>query len=129
MTYSDCSRHRHFLVPEVFLIFNVVVCGLAIVRRSSPKQTMGFGSAAVAANICCEVFVALLLVVLVVQCWGYGLPFDFHFILRNSSTIGGLMLVILNGITRRTTDMATYRRRLYAMCHIMPAPLTMSLQR
>jgi uncharacterized membrane protein YphA (DoxX/SURF4 family) len=83
------QKHRHFPwgLSHSFLLINVI--------------TMLVGSGAIITKRYTEYAVAGLLVVVIIQGFGYGLIFDLNFFLRNLSVIGGLVMVFSETMVTR----------------------------
>ena len=79
-------------LTHIFLIVNMVAmvaCSVLVIARKHSDYAVGG-----------------LMAVVVTQALGYGLIFDFNFLLRNVSVIGGLLMVLSDSWVRKTKAFA-----------------------
>ncbi|KAI8056912.1 SURF4 family-domain-containing protein [Syncephalis plumigaleata] len=89
LNYLTYSQGMPTFIAYIFLLYNIIAMSVAGSMAIAKKRT--------------EIAVAVLFSTVIVQALGYGLVFEWHFLLRSVSIIGGLLMLLADSLARRKT--------------------------
>ncbi|KAI9593106.1 SURF4 family-domain-containing protein [Syncephalis fuscata] len=89
LNYLIYTQGMPSFIAYLFLIYNILAMTIAGGMAIGKKRT--------------EVAVGVLFSTVIIQALGYGLVFEWHFLLRSVSIIGGLLMLLADSLARRKT--------------------------